>query len=64
VAERLHALFAEYPLGGGNARGVDQAVETPERGGGFVYRAFDVSNPGDLRVGDRVRVDNGQISRI
>ncbi|MDM0113388.1 glycine zipper 2TM domain-containing protein [Variovorax sp. J22R133] len=32
-----------------------------EQGG---YRAFDVSNPGDLRVGDRVRIDNGQISRI
>lgn len=28
------------------------------------YRAFDVSSPGDLRVGDRVRIDNGQISRI
>jgi len=29
------------------------------------YRAFDVANPGDLHVGDRVRIDNGgQISRI
>ena len=28
------------------------------------YRAFDVPSPGDLRVGDRVRIDNGQISRI
>jgi outer membrane lipoprotein SlyB len=27
------------------------------------YRAFDVPSPGDLRVGDRVRIDNGQISR-
>ncbi|RZL63752.1 MAG: glycine zipper 2TM domain-containing protein [Variovorax sp.] len=27
------------------------------------YRAFDVVSPGDLRVGDRVRIDNGQISR-
>lgn len=27
------------------------------------YRAFDVASPGDLRVGDRVRIDNGQISR-
>lgn len=26
-------------------------------------RDYDVSSPGDLRVGDRVRVDNGQISR-
>jgi outer membrane lipoprotein SlyB len=29
------------------------------------YRAFDVASPGDLRIGDRVRIDgNGQISRI
>ncbi len=28
------------------------------------YRAFDVPTPGDLRVGDRVRIDNGQISRF
>lgn len=28
------------------------------------YRAFDVSSPGDLRVGDRVRIDGNQISRI
>lgn len=27
------------------------------------YQTINVSNPGDLRVGDRVRVDNGQISR-
>ncbi|WP_211471798.1 glycine zipper 2TM domain-containing protein [Collimonas humicola] len=27
------------------------------------YQTISVSNPGDLRVGDRVRVDNGQISR-
>lgn len=28
------------------------------------YRYYDVSSPGDLRVGDRVRIDNGQISRF
>lgn len=28
------------------------------------YRAYDVSNPGDLRPGDRVRLFNGQISRL
>lgn len=28
------------------------------------YRAFDVQSPGDLRVGDRVRIDGSQISRI
>ena len=27
-------------------------------------QAFDVPSPGDLRVGDRVRVENGQIQRI
>ena len=27
------------------------------------YRAFDVPTPGDLRTGDRVRIENGQISR-
>lgn len=31
-----------------------------DRGG---YRSFDVGNPGDLRVGDHVRVYKGQISR-
>jgi outer membrane lipoprotein SlyB len=35
------------------------SVQT-EHGG---YRAFDVPTPGDLRVGDRVRIDNGQLSR-
>ncbi|WP_076997284.1 glycine zipper 2TM domain-containing protein [Variovorax sp. KK3] len=28
------------------------------------YRAFDVASPGDLRIGDRVRIDGGQISRF
>ncbi|MEJ8849711.1 hypothetical protein [Variovorax rhizosphaerae] len=32
-----------------------------ENGG---YRAFDVPNPGDLRIGDRVRIDSGRISRF
>ncbi len=27
------------------------------------YRVYDVSSPGDLRIGDRVRLYNGQISR-
>lgn len=36
------------------------SVQT-ENGG---YRAFDVPTPGDLRIGDRVRIDNGQISRM
>ncbi len=28
------------------------------------YRSFDVQSPGDLRVGDRVRIDGNQISRF
>ena len=28
------------------------------------YRAFDVASPGDLRIGDRVRIEGGQISRM
>ncbi|KRD48534.1 MULTISPECIES: glycine zipper 2TM domain-containing protein [Acidovorax] len=28
------------------------------------YRVYDVSSPGDLRMGDRVRLYNGQISRL
>lgn len=36
------------------------SVQT-EHGG---WRAFDVPSPGDLRIGDRVRIDNGQISRL
>jgi len=28
------------------------------------YRAFDVATPGDLRIGDRVRIDGNQISRF
>ena len=28
------------------------------------YRSFDVPSPGDLRIGDRVRIDGGQISRF
>lgn len=30
---------------------------------GGAYRAYDLTSPGDLRVGDRVRVQNGQIFR-
>lgn len=32
--------------------------------GSGAMRIFDVPNPGDLRIGDRVRVRNGQISPI
>ena len=48
------------------ARG-NQVVETYrldirlERGGN---RMYDVSTPADLRVGDRVRIENGVVSRL
>ena len=35
------------------------SIQTDQGG----WRVFDVPHPGDLRVGDRVRIDNGQISR-
>lgn len=28
------------------------------------YRAYDLGSAGDLRIGDRVRIDNGQIFRV
>ena len=28
------------------------------------WRAFDVPSPGELRVGDRVRIHNGQLQRV
>jgi outer membrane lipoprotein SlyB len=42
------------------AQGGYRIVIQLDQGG---QRLYDVSNPGDLRAGDRVRVDNGQISR-
>ncbi|HSU24158.1 glycine zipper 2TM domain-containing protein [Comamonadaceae bacterium OTU4NAUVB1] len=35
------------------------SVQTDQGG----YRAFDVPTPGDLRTGDRVRIENNQLSR-
>lgn len=35
------------------------SIQTDQGG----WRVFDVPHPGDLREGDRVRIDNGQISR-
>lgn len=43
----------------GRAHGY-RIVVSLDQGG---QRDYDVQNPGDLRVGDRVRLDNGQISR-
>ena len=42
------------------AQGYRLSVQLDQGG----YRAYDVSSPGDLRIGDRVRLYNGQISRL
>ncbi|AOG24907.1 glycine zipper 2TM domain-containing protein [Acidovorax sp. RAC01] len=50
--------------GRNNSQNVEQGYRVSiqlDQGG---YRAYDVSSPGDLRVGDRVRLYNGQISRL
>ena len=46
--------------GGGEVQGYRISIQLDQGG----YRSYDVSNPGDLRPGDRVRVYNGQISRL
>ena len=45
--------------GGGYATGYRITIRLDQGG----QRAYDVNSVGDLRVGDRVRMDNGQISR-
>jgi outer membrane lipoprotein SlyB len=45
--------------GGGEVQGYRISIQLDQGG----YRSYDVSNPGDLRQGDRVRLYNGQISR-
>ena len=50
---------------GNNSSGQQQGYRITvqlDQGGG--RRAYDVSHPGDVRVGDRVRLYNGQISRM
>ena len=44
---------------GGGAGGYRIVIGLDQGG----QRDYDVSSPGDLRVGDRVRIVNGQISR-
>lgn len=58
------ALLGNNIEGRTNAPRVSETfrVSVQTDNGGF--RAFDVPSPGDLRVGDRVRIDNGQISRF
>ena len=49
------------PQQGGNyAQGYRITIQLDQGG----LRAYDVSSPGDLRLGDRVRTYNGQISRL
>jgi len=43
----------------GYAQGYRITIQLDQGG----FRAYDVSSPGDLRMGDRVRLYNGQISR-
>lgn len=45
---------------GESAQGYRLSVQLDHGG----YRVYDVSTPGDLRIGDRVRLYNGQISRL
>ena len=44
----------------GYAQGYRLSIQLDQGG----YRVYDVSSPGDLRIGDRVRLNNGQISRM
>lgn len=48
------------PQGGGYEQSYRITIQL-DRGG---LRAYDVSSPGDVRIGDRVRLYNGQISRM
>lgn len=60
----LGGAVAGNAVEGRNNSGYTQAYRVSiqlDRGG---YRAYDVPSPGDLRVGDRVRLVDGQISRI
>ena len=49
-----------------NARAprVSQSYRVSVQTDNGTYRAFDVQSPGDLRVGDRVRIDGNQLSRV
>ena len=48
------------PQGGYEQQGYRITIQLDQGG----LRAYDVSSPGDLRLGDRVRTYNGQISRL
>ena len=60
----IGGAMAGNAIEGQNSRGYAQAYRITiqlDRGG---MRAYDVSSPGDLRIGERVRMVNGQISRM
>lgn len=46
-----------------NAPRVYQSYRISVQTDNGAYRVFDVPHPGDLRIGDRVSIENGQISR-
>ncbi|RYH05510.1 MAG: glycine zipper 2TM domain-containing protein [Alphaproteobacteria bacterium] len=48
----------------GNRTSVNETYRVSIRVDNGTVRAYDVPTPGDLRVGDRVRIQDGQISRI
>ncbi len=60
VGGALAGNAVEARNGDNRGSGAYRIVIGLDQGG---QRDYDVSSPGDLRVGDRVRVDNGQISR-
>lgn len=57
------ALLGNAVEANNNAPRVYQSYRVSVQTDSGAYRAFDVPSPGDLRIGDRVRIDNGQISR-
>lgn len=58
------ALLGNAVESNNNAPRTYQSYRVSVRTDSGAYRAFDVPSPGDLRVGDRVRIDNGQLSRF
>jgi len=58
------ALLGNAIEGRNNAPRVYESYRVSVQTDNGGYRAFDVPSPGDLRIGDRVRIDNGQISRF
>ena len=58
------ALLGNNIESGNNAPRVYESYRVSVQTDNGGYRAFDVPSPGDLRIGDRVRIDNGQISRF